>query len=67
MLAVDAVKARRTLADITNKRVAPVGLADFTRASVVAGVRVAGSCNPNENVRLIQAADNFILASQWFK
>lgn len=43
VLAVDAVKARPTLADITDERVTPVGLADFTRASIVAGVRVAGS------------------------
>lgn len=61
MLAVDAVKARCTLADITDERVAPVGLADFARASVVAGIRVAGSCNTNMNVTLIQALDNFVL------
>lgn len=63
MLAVDAVKARCTLADITNERVAPIGLADFTCASVVARVRVAGSCNTDMNVRLLQELDDFILVS----
>lgn len=58
MLAVDAVKARCTLANVTDERVAPVGLADFTRASIVAGVWVAGSCNTNI-ARLIQTLDKF--------
>lgn len=53
MLAVDAVKSRCTLADVTNERVASVGLADFTRASVMAGVWVAGSCNTDMNVKFM--------------
>lgn len=48
VLAVNSTEAWWTLADVTNEGVAPVGLADLTCSSVVAGVWMARSCVEKE-------------------
>lgn len=44
VLAVNSTEAWWTLADVTNKGVAPVGLTDLTCSSVVARVWMARAC-----------------------
>ena len=44
VLAVNSTEAWWALADVTNEGVAPVGLADLTRSSIVARVWMARAC-----------------------
>lgn len=48
VLAVNAAEAGRTLADVTDEGVAPVGLADVAYSSVMTRVGVARSCVEEE-------------------